>query len=140
MIPAVEAEALILDLTPYPQGEHCIEQISLTEAQGRILAQPVSSDLDFPHWDNSAMDGYAVRYADVRQATAEHPVSLSIIAEVPAGKPPTQMVQSGQAARILTGAMLPDGADTIVMQENTQRQEDRVKILEAPTQGQFVRH
>ena len=51
MIPAVEAEALILDLTPYPQGEHCIEQISLTEAQGRILAQPVSSDLDFPHWD-----------------------------------------------------------------------------------------
>jgi len=50
------------------------------------------------------------------------------------------MVQSGQAARILTGAMLPDGAATIVMQENTQRQEDRVKILEAPTQGQFVRH
>jgi molybdopterin molybdotransferase len=139
MIPAAEAEAKILALTPGPQGQNCIEQVSLTEAQGRILARTVSSELNFPHWDNSAMDGYAVRYEDVQQATAEHPASLTIIEEIPAGKPPTQTLQPGQAARILTGSMLPDGADTIVMQENTQRQGDLVKILAAPTQGQFVR-
>jgi molybdopterin molybdotransferase len=140
MIPASEAEAQILALTPYPQGNSAIEQVPLAAANNRILAQAISSDLDFPHWDNSAMDGYAVRYADVQSATADNPISLTIIEEIPAGKLPTQSIQPGQTARILTGSMLPNGADTIVIQEVTQREGDQVTVLEAPKPGQFVRH
>jgi molybdopterin molybdotransferase len=139
MISAAEAEALILDLTPYPQGTGVVENVSLTTANQRILAEDSSSNLDFPHWDNSAMDGYAVRYADVQQATADHPIRLSIIEEIPAGKPPTQAIQAGEAARILTGSMMPEGADTVVIQEVTRRDNDLVTIMAAPTQGQFVR-
>jgi len=140
MIPAHEAEAQILALTPSPQSPADIESISLADATERILAQAVSSPLDFPHWDNSAMDGYAVRYDEVRHATADQPQTLSITEDIPAGKPPTQPVQPGQAARILTGSMMPAGADTIVIQEVTQCQGDRVTIFDAPNQGQFVRH
>ena len=86
------------------------------------------------------MDGYAVRYDDVQHVTPEYPKLLTITEEIPAGKPPTQRVKPGQAARILTGSMLPEGADTIVIQEVTQRRENQVTILEAPTRGQFVRH
>jgi molybdopterin molybdotransferase len=139
MIPAHEAEAQILALTPAPWGSADIEQIPLADAPQRILAQAISSPLDFPHWDNSAMDGYAVRYDDVRYATPDQPQILTITEDIPAGKPPTQPVKPGQAARILTGSMVPVGADTIVIQEVTQRQGDRVTILEAPTPGQFVR-
>ena len=139
MISASEAEAQILDLTPQPNGA-AVEDVPLTQANHRILAKPVTSALDFPHWDNSAMDGYAVRHEDVQQASSEHPCALFVVEDIPAGTAPTRSVQSGQAARILTGSMLPEGADTIVMQENTHREGDRVTVLEAPTQGQFVRY
>lgn len=140
MIPAAEAEAQILALTPVPQNSEALETIPLTQANRRILAADVKSSLDFPHWDNSAMDGYAVRYEDVCQTTADHPKTLTIAEEIPAGKPSTQQLRPGQTARILTGSMMPAGADTIVIQEVTQRQGDQVIILEAPKQGQFVRH
>ncbi|QQE65481.1 molybdopterin molybdenumtransferase [Leptolyngbya sp. BL0902] len=140
MVPAAEAEALILSLVHPLDGAEAVETVPLGAAAGRILAQPVTGSLDMPHWDNSAMDGYAVRYADVVQAGANHPVSLALTEIIPAGKPPTQPVAPGQAARILTGSMMPVGADTVVMQEVTQRQGDQVFILEAPQPGQFVRH
>lgn len=140
MITAAEAETQILNLVTSPQGADNIEHISLQDASRRILAQTVSSNLDFPHWDNSAMDGYAVRYEDVRQATPEYPATLTITEDIPAGKPPTQPIRPRQAARILTGSMVPQGADTIVIQEVTQRQGAQVTILAAPTQGQFIRH
>jgi molybdopterin molybdotransferase len=139
MIPAAEAEAKILALTPLPDGHHSLEQIDLTAAPQRILAQAVTSALNFPHWDNSAMDGYAVRYGDVKQASADHPITLTLTETIPAGKPPSQPVYPGQAARILTGSMVPNGADTIVIQEVTQRQGNQVRILAAPSPGQFVR-
>jgi molybdopterin molybdotransferase len=139
MVPAAEAEALILDLISVPQGLDNFETIPLTQAAGRVLATTVTGTLDIPHWDNSAMDGYAVRHDDVHQASADHPVTLVISETIPAGQAPTCPVEPGQAARILTGSMLPPGADTVVMQEVTERQAAQVTILAAPQPGQFVR-
>ena len=139
MIPANQAEAIILDqVIPLTVDE--TETLSLLNAQGRILAEDVRSHLDFPHWDNSAMDGYAVRYDDVKDCTSDQPVSLAIVEEIPAGVQPQTEIQTGQCARIFTGAILPAGADTIVMQENATRQDDTVSILEAPNPQSFVRH
>ena len=139
MIPADTAEAQILDLVVPLDSRYDRETVSLLNATGRILAESVISPLDFPHWDNSAMDGYAVRYEDVQTATETTPIELTVIEEIPAGKAPQKSVASGQAARILTGSMVPPGADTIVIQENTQRLGERVNILSAPDPSAFVR-
>ncbi|ELR97780.1 gephyrin-like molybdotransferase Glp [Gloeocapsa sp. PCC 73106] len=134
---ALAAEKVILDLVE-PIAEQ--EPVELNKALGRILAAPIKSGLDFPYWDNSAMDGYAVRYADVVQTSPDEPVSLKIIEEIPAGKIPQTTVNEGEAARIYTGSMLPQGADTIIMQEKTQVQDDQVLILHPPSEPQaFVR-
>jgi molybdopterin molybdotransferase len=86
------------------------------------------------------MDGYAVKFEDVQGATPNQPVVLTVIEEIPAGRKPQLTLRSQQAARIFTGAMLPTGADTVVMQENTTSQGDRVSILIAPSKPQmFVR-
>jgi len=139
MIPADTAETQILDLVVPLDSRRDTETVLLTEATNRILAASVISPLDFPHWDNSAMDGYAVRYDDVKTASAAAPVTLAVIEEIPAGKPPQRTLESGQAARILTGAMVPPGADTIVIQEDTQRTGNRVQILAAPDLRAFIR-
>ncbi|MBD2257571.1 gephyrin-like molybdotransferase Glp [Pseudanabaena sp. FACHB-2040] len=140
MIPAAEAEALILSQVVPLFSHHDAEVINLEQATGRILATEVISHLDFPHWDNSAMDGYAVRYEDVQAASATNPVTLTLSEEIPAGKPPQRLLQPGEAARILTGSMMPEGADTVIMQEVTERTETQVSVLEAPEPQQFVRH
>jgi molybdopterin molybdotransferase len=111
------------------------ETIPLTQCQGRILARTVTAHHDFPHWDNSAMDGYAVRFEDVKTT----PVTLTIVAEIPAGLAPQVTLQPGQAARILTGSMMPEGADTVVMQENTDRDGNQITICASPKPQQFVR-
>jgi molybdopterin molybdotransferase len=140
MLPVKDAETLILSLVQSLDSGRDVEPIALIDAVGRILAQPVTSALEFPHWDNSAMDGYAVLYADVSDCSADRPAVLEIVEEIPAGTAPQQTIRSGQAARIFTGSMMPAGADTIVIQENTQRQGDRVSILSPPTApGEFVR-
>ncbi|PZU97513.1 MAG: molybdopterin molybdenumtransferase [Leptolyngbya sp.] len=137
MLPAAEAEAKILALTALPTE---VEQVPLDACVGRVLAKAIPSPLNFPHWDNSAMDGYAVRYEDVQGASAEQPKLLTLTETIPAGRSPTIPVGPGQAARILTGSMLPAGADTIVIQEVTQREGDGVLVLETPEPQQFVRH
>ncbi|MEO0934923.1 MAG: gephyrin-like molybdotransferase Glp, partial [Cyanobacteria bacterium J06641_2] len=86
------------------------------------------------------MDGYAVIYDDVREASEEKPAVLNIVEDIPAGYQPQSNIQSGQAARIFTGAVMAKGADTIVMQENTRREDDNVFILKAPEPQEFVRH
>jgi molybdopterin molybdotransferase len=139
MLPASQAETLILSLVQALDSQQDTEMLELLAASGRILSKSVSGRLDFPHWDNSAMDGYAVRYADVATSSSHHPTVLDIIEEIPAGYQPQNIVQPGQAARILTGSMMPAGADTIVIQENTQREGDRVRILAAPSPNAFVR-
>ena len=137
MLSVDEAQKRILQLI---QPLQVYETVSLMTAGDRILAQTVTSQLDFPYWDNSAMDGYAVKYKDVQYCRRDQPCRLKIIEEIPAGYFPQQKLESGETARIFTGAMLPEGADTIVMQENTQRDGDYVNILSPPKTPQaFVR-
>ncbi|MEM8809763.1 MAG: gephyrin-like molybdotransferase Glp [Cyanobacteria bacterium P01_G01_bin.38] len=136
MLPATEAENLILNLVTPLDSRIDQETVALAAAHGRILAATVTSQLDFPHWDNSAMDGYAVRYEDVQSA----PVALALIEEIPAGRLPQQTIMAGQAARIFTGGMVPEGADTIVIQEDAERVGDQVTILMPPKPQAFVRH
>lgn len=140
MLPVSQAEAIILDLVQPLDGHRDREAVTLLTAIDRILAAPVVSKLDFPHWDNSAMDGYAVRYEDVLHCSDEQPAVLEIVEEIPAGTSPQHSIQPGQAARILTGAVMPSGADTVVMQEQTRREGDRVFILASPKPQDFVRH
>lgn len=135
-----QAEALILGAIQPLDQELDQELLELEAIAGRILATSVSSPLDFPHWDNSAMDGYAVRFTDVQACSSENPMVLEIIEEIPAGSVPQKFVEPGQAARIFTGAMMPAGADTVVMQEVTKREGSQVWINESPKPQAFVRH
>jgi molybdopterin molybdotransferase len=146
MLSAKQAEEIILGLVPTLD----VETVDLSSAAGRVLSGPVTSQLDFPHWDNSAMDGYAVRFADVQNCSATQPTVLSVVEEIPAGYQPQRVIQTGEAARIFTGACMPVGADTVVMQEETRKEAgdsprsllgDRIAILAAPPAlGNFVRH
>ena len=140
MLSVNEAESIILNLTRSLDSNQDSEIVDLEAANGRILAQSVTGKLDIPHWDNSAMDGYAVRHSDVRDCSESNPTTLEVVTEIAAGDRPQTEIKPGQAARIFTGAMLPTGADTIVMQENTKREGDCVTILQAPELEEFVRH
>jgi molybdopterin molybdotransferase len=111
------------------------EQVSTADAVGRVLAEDVAARRTQPPFAVSAMDGYAVRAADLGQI----PVDLRIIAEIPAGAGFGGTLGPGEAARIFTGAPLPDGADTIVIQEDTERQGDQVEIREGAPKGRYVR-
>ncbi|MEA5419985.1 gephyrin-like molybdotransferase Glp [Spirulina sp. CCNP1310] len=131
MLSVQVAEDLILNAIHPPQEA---ETVALTTALGRVLAQPVTSPGDLPPWDNSAMDGYAVRSPDVHSC----PVTLEVVEEIAAGQVPCHQLQPGEAARIFTGAMVPPGADAIAIQEETQREGDRVTLLNPPQPG-FIR-
>lgn len=95
------------------------ETIPLTEALNRIIAEDIVSDINLPPFDNSAMDGYAVRYTDTSNASESNPTTLSVVMDIPAGTAPSSTLQDGQAARIMTGAPIPDGATAIVPVEDT---------------------
>ena len=137
MFTTAEAERLIFTLVNPIQAVEMLALDDVTGCLGRVLASATLSGLDFPHWDNSAMDGYALRASDVQQV----PTTLQIVEEIPAGKLPQKRVEPGQAARILTGAMMPEGADTVVMQEETERQpgSQSITILKTPEPTNFVR-
>jgi molybdopterin molybdotransferase len=95
------------------------EGVELAGAQGRILAASLASRLTLPPWDNSAMDGFAIRAVDVVGATPARPVRLAVSGEAAAGRPASAGVAEGEAVRILTGAPLPPGADAVVPLEDT---------------------
>ncbi len=140
MLSVTEAQSIILSQIKPLDANQDREIINLDAANHRILATPVTSKLDFPHWDNSAMDGYAVRFADVQDCTPQKPTNLEVVAEITAGCNPQTAINTGEAARIFTGAIIPPGADTVVMQEKTKRQGNQVQILESPPQSKnFVR-
>src|SRR6266576_3369736 len=105
------------------------------------LAEDVLSPIDLPGWDNSAMDGYATRAADVGGATADRPVPLNVIETVPAGRFPTKAVGAGEAIRIFTGAPLPAGADTVIRQEDTEPLAgDRVAVRDGRDARKNIRY
>ena len=111
------------------------EMAPLAEANGRVLASDLKALRTQPPADVSAMDGYAVRASDVAQA----PARLKVIGEVAAGRPFAATVGAGEAARIFTGGVVPDGADTVVIQELTKRDGDSVEVQKPTTKGRNVR-
>jgi molybdopterin molybdotransferase len=111
------------------------EEIPLSNALGRVLTQDLVAKRTQPPAAVSAMDGYAVRGADVAKA----PATLAVIAEVAAGRPFDGAIAAGQATRIFTGGVMPKGADTVVIQENTDRDGDRVVVKTVTEPGRNVR-
>ena len=126
MLTPEEAQDIVLDHIR-PLG---VERVSLLEGLQRVLARDLAARRDNPLEDNSAMDGYAVRWADTKDASAEAPVRLEVVEEIPAGHLPQKEVGPGQASRIMTGGVVPAGADTVLMQEDTRPAEGGVEILE----------
>jgi molybdopterin molybdotransferase len=129
------AVAQVLAALPAPQTE----RIPLTESAGRILAETIVSPLDLPPFDNSAMDGYAVRAADVQGAKPEAPARLCLQARIPAGETFAGELMPGECARVFTGAPVPRGADAVVMQEDASHEGNEVLILDAVQPRENVR-
>ena len=115
------------------------ERLAIGEARGRHLGEDIAARSDLPAFDNSSMDGYAVRARETEGAEAGAPRILTVIGESKTGGPPPPPLASGSAMRIFTGAVMPDGADAIVMQENTTVDGSRVAIREAAKPGAWVR-
>ncbi len=116
------------------------EEVAIGDARGRVLAEPVDAGAEaVPGFDNSAMDGYAVRAADTARAAEESPVSLRIAGESRAGHPAEAALAAGEAIAISTGAMVPDGADAVVRVEDTRAANGSVEILAAPADGLNIR-
>src|ERR1044072_7860895 len=112
-----------------------VEHVPLAEAEGRVLAEDLAARRTQPPQDVSAMDGYAVRGADVASA----PVTLTLVGEVAAGRPFTGRIEPGERARIFTGGVLPAGTDTVVIQENTSREGDAIVVEHPAPRGRHAR-
>ncbi len=132
LIPVEDALRRVLASVDKPVS---IEHVPLSRCAGRALAEDVAASRDQPPFPASAMDGYAVRSADVLHV----PTALHVIGASAAGKRFSGLVEERQAVRIFTGAPLPDGADAVVLQEDTEIAADRVTIKEAPRSGQHIR-
>src|SRR6266513_2573308 len=137
MVTPTEAARLILEhIAPLPAARR-----PLREVLDRVLAEDVTSPIDLPAWDNSAMDGYAARAVDVENAGAPNSVTLAVVESVPAGQFPTKPIGPGQVTRIFTGAPLPAGADTVVRQEDTAPAEPgRITVVTGRDARKNVRH
>jgi len=117
-----------------------VEKIGLLDALGRVLAEDIIAERDNPPWDNSAMDGFAVRYEDIKQAHAiTTPTVLKVIEDVSAGTFPKKTVGKGEAIRIMTGAPIPEGADTVLKVEDTEHTPDSVKVFKEEQKGANIR-
>ena len=116
-----------------------LEKVNLLDALGRVIGEDIVASRPIPPKNNAAMDGYALRSADIRGASRKRPVVLDVIEDIPAGRIPQKSVGKGQAARIMTGAPVPDGADAVLRMEDTEKDGQRVRVfLEAPA-GQDIR-
>ncbi|MGH3991466.1 MAG: gephyrin-like molybdotransferase Glp, partial [Pseudonocardiaceae bacterium] len=114
-------------------------RLPLAECAGLALAEPVTSPLPLPPFDNSGMDGYAIRCADIAGASAEEPVPLPVTEDIPAGRTDSPALQPGTAHRIMTGAPMPPGADAVVPVELTDGGRHRVQIFAPRSPGDSVR-
>jgi len=136
LTPLRDAQKIVLEAAPVLG----CEKVGLLDALGRVLGEDIIALRDNPPWNNSAMDGFAVRWEDIKK---EHeitkPVELKIVEDVPAGQSATRSVGQGEAIRIMTGAPVPDGADTVVRVELTEPSENRVRIFQPEPQGANIR-
>ena len=131
LMPVEEARERILSLVSPVAGT---ERVSLQAALDRVLARDLVSPLDVPAFDNSAMDGYALHHADLEAGTP-----LEVVGRALAGAPWEGRLAAGQAVRIMTGAVMPEGADTVVMQEQVTASDDRIRIEGEHRPGENVR-
>ena len=115
------------------------EKVSLLESLGRVIGEDIDCRRDIPPLDNSGMDGYAVRAADVEGASRARPERLEVIEDLPAGFLPRKTLKEGQATRIMTGAPIPRGADTVVPVEETEKDGTFVLIFQSFLAGEFIR-
>lgn len=127
-VQVAEAQDIVLNAVA-PLGA---EKVALLDALHRVSAEDVNSSRDIPLGDNSAMDGYAVRHADVAGSSSHNPAILEVLEILPAGKAPRHQITPGTTIKIMTGAPLPAGADTVVQIEHTNADDARVAIYEAP--------
>ncbi len=135
-IPVADHLARILEaVEPLP-----VRDIGLMDALGMPIAEDVSAAVALPGFDNSAMDGYAVTFNDVADARPDRPIHLPVVGEIAAGQPGLMAIAPGTAAKIMTGAPIPAGCDAVVPYEWTDRGVGQVRIEQAPTQGQHIRH
>lgn len=129
-----EARDLLLK-TVQPVGT---EQVGIADCIGMVLAEDVVASENVPPFDRSPYDGYALRAKDTENAAAEQPIELKIIEEVPAGVVAGQRVEAGTAVKILTGAPIPDGADAVIMYEETEYTDTTVRIFQPITSGSNI--
>jgi molybdopterin molybdotransferase len=127
--------SVLTNLGPLPELE-----VNLLDAHGCVLAEDVISRRALPSFDNSSMDGYAVRSQDVASASPDSPVTLPVIGDIAAGSSGVYTVQSGLCVRIMTGAQMPVGADAVVPVEWTDGGVASVRIDRAPSPDQHIRH
>lgn len=118
-----------------PLGE---EYVDLINSSGRVLAEDIYAPIDHPPFDRSEVDGYAVRSMDIRGADDLHPVKLKVIGGIEPGEKPSTEIRKGEAVEIATGAMIPRGADTVVMVEYTRRENNEVEIYRAAAPGENI--
>jgi molybdopterin molybdotransferase len=135
MITVAEAIEQILQ-TINPLG---LERVTILDALGRVLGEDVTAGRNIPPKDNSAMDGYALRFQDTIGASQNHPVVLEVIEDIPAGAIPQHSIAAGQSARIMTGAPIPEGADSVLKMEDTEKDGNKVKIKAEAQCGQDIR-
>ncbi|MDX1450609.1 MAG: molybdopterin molybdotransferase MoeA, partial [Acidimicrobiia bacterium] len=128
--PDTAARTILNHLSPLPPM-----RVAVAETVGCVLAEPVVSRIAVPHWDNSAMDGYALRTADLEAGRRD----FTITETIPAGDFPQRVVESGQCARIFTGAPVPDGADCVIRQEDVTARGDSVHIDDTRDAGRNIR-
>ena len=135
MISVEDALKLILSTTPILG----MEKVDIITALGRVIGENIYSPSDIPPFDNSAMDGYAVKSEDTKGASKNHPAVLTVIEDLPAGYVAKGKIKKGEAIRIMTGAPLPQGADSVVMVEETEASGDKVKIFNEAEINQHIR-
>lgn len=135
MIDIGEAQHRILEDIPVLGRE----RIHILDTMGRVLAQDVKAVRDVPYRSNSSMDGYACKHEDLAGADTIRPVRLNIVGESRAGHLFEGVIGSGEAVTIMTGAMIPDGADAVIKVEDTQRDGNVVTCLSSPSKGQYIR-
>jgi len=135
MITVKNALARILE-SAIPIG---LERCDIMSARGKIIGEDIYSGRNIPARDNSAMDGYALRAADTSGASREKPVELTVIEDIPAGRLAEKKVGPGQASRIMTGAFVPEGADSVLRVEDTEAAGRKVRIFVPVEKGQDVR-
>ena len=135
MISVDDALTIILDAIPVLG----LERVHILDSLDRVLGEDVHAPYSIPPWDNSAMDGYAVIHGDIEGASRQNPAVLNVVGDLPAGYTAQKPIFRGEAIRIMTGAPIPGGCDTVVKVEDTGSEGDRVKIFNVPARGEHIR-